>query len=277
MKFMLMRKADEDTERGVMPSEELLQAMADYNEQMLKAGVLVSGEGLHPSQEGCRVEFRNGEPVITDGPFAETKELLAGFTILEVNSKEEAIAWATRWPRADAGGNACLELRPFFGLEDFEPGAAIEKHRRMSEQLQKLPSEINVHLAFQGNCREAMDFYADVLGGQIEAMITHGETPVAEETPAEWHDKILHASLNLGGRRIMGADMSGDCYTKPQGVQVHLEYSDVKQAEQVFNQLAEGGNTFMPFEETFWAHRFGMVTDRFGTQWMISNEIDGCN
>ncbi|MDL0430415.1 VOC family protein [Marinobacter sp. TBZ242] len=108
-------------------------------------------------------------------------------------------------------------------------------------------------------------------------MITHGETPAAEETPAEWHDKIIHSSLNLGGRRIMGADMSGDCYTKPQGVQVHLEYSDVSQAERVFNRLAEGGNVFMPFAETFWAHRFGMVTDRFGTQWMISNEIEGCN
>lgn len=277
MKFMLMRKADKDTEQEVMPSEGLLQDMANYNEEMLDAGVFVSGEGLRPSRDGCRIEFRNGEPLVTDGPFAETKELLAGFTILEVASKEEAIAWATRWPKSDADGNVCLELRPFFALEDFEPSEALDQHRQMGERLQKMPAQINIHLAFPGNCREAMTYYAEVLDGRIEGMITHGETPVAEETPAEWHDKIVHASLNLGGRRIMGADMSGDCYTKPQGVQVHLEYSDVNQAEQVFNQLAEGGNIFMPFEETFWAHRFGMVTDRFGTQWMISNEIEGCN
>jgi len=276
MKFMLMRKADKDTEQGVMPSEELLQAMADYNEEMLKAGVLVSGEGLHPSKDGCRIEFRNGDPVITDGPFAETKELLAGFTVLEVASKEEAIDWATRWPRSDADGHARLELRPFFELEEFEPGAAIDKHRQMGEQLQRLPAQINIHLAFAGNCREAMAFYADILGGQIESMFTHGETPMADQTPEDWHDKIVHASLNLKGRRIMGADMAGDCYTRPQGVQVHLEYSDTEQAERVFNQLAEDGSIVMPFENTFWAHRFGMVTDRFGTQWMVSNEIVSC-
>ncbi|MCL7944153.1 YciI family protein [Marinobacter sp. ATCH36] len=276
MKFMLMRKADKDTEQGVMPSEDLLQAMADYNEEMLKAGVLVSGEGLHPSKDGCRIEFTNGEPVITDGPFAETKELLAGFTVLEVASKEEAIEWATRWPKSDADGHARLELRPFFGLEEFKPGAAIDKHRQMGEQLQRLPAQINIHLAFAGNCREAMAYYADVLGGQIETMITHGETPIADQTPKDWHDKIVHASLTLKGRRIMGADMAGDCYTRPQGVQVHLEYGDTKQAEQVFNQLTEGGSIVMPFEKTFWAHRFGMVTDRFGTQWMVSNEIDSC-
>lgn len=123
MKYMIMRKADADTERGVLPSQEILQAMADYNERMIQAGVFVNGNGLRPSSEGCRVEFHNGAPLVTTGPFDHTGELLAGYSILEVDSLEEAIAWAKQWPREDAGGNTTLELRRYFAMEDFNPGA----------------------------------------------------------------------------------------------------------------------------------------------------------
>jgi uncharacterized glyoxalase superfamily protein PhnB len=90
------------------------------------------------------------------------------------------------------------------------------------------------------------------------------------------HDKIVHSSLNLRGSRLMGADMAGDCYQPPQGAQIHLEYDDPEQAERVFNALSDGGSIIMPFAETFWAFRFGMTTDRFGVQWMISNQIEHC-
>ncbi len=123
MKYMMMRKADADTERGVLPSQEILQAMADYNERLMQAGVFVNGNGLRPSSEGCRVEFHNGAPLVTTGPFDHTGELLAGYSILEVDSLEEAIAWAKQWPREDAGGNTTLELRRYFAMEDFNPGA----------------------------------------------------------------------------------------------------------------------------------------------------------
>ena len=138
MKVMMMRKADKNTEQGVMPSDELLQAMGDYNEQLIKAGVWVSGDGLKPSSLGVRVEFKDGQAIVTDGPFAETKELLAGYTIIEVGSMEEAIAWAQKWPAMDADGNFTLELRPYYGMEDFEPGDGLDKHRKNDELLASL-------------------------------------------------------------------------------------------------------------------------------------------
>ncbi len=99
---------------------------------------------------------------------------------------------------------------------------------------------------------------------------------MAEDVPPDMHDRVIHASLNLRGRRLMGADMSADCYQPPQGAQVHLEYDDTEQAERVFRELSEGGTVIMPFEQTFWAHRFGMAADRFGVQWMISCGIEHC-
>lgn len=272
MKYMLMRKADTDTENGALPSQDILQAMADYNERMMQAGVFTNGQGLRPTSEGCRIEFRNGEPTVMHGPFEQTSELLAGYSVLEVDSLEDAIAWAKQWPPEDAGGNVTLELRRYFTLEDFEPSPALDQHR----SLDQLPREMNVHLAFAGNCREAMKFYAEVTAGKLEAMLTFGETPAAEDMPPEMHDRIIHASINLRGRRLMGADMASDCYQSPQGAQVHLDYDNPEQAERVFRELSKGGTEIMPFEQTFWAHRFGMVTDRFGVQWMISSELEHC-
>ena len=101
MKYMLMRKADADTENGVMPTDDLLQAMADYNERMTQAGVFTGGDGLWPTREGCRIQFRNGEPTVINGPFEQTSELLAGYSVLEVDSFEDAIAWAKESPHPD--------------------------------------------------------------------------------------------------------------------------------------------------------------------------------
>ena len=270
MRYMLMRKADAATEAGDPPDEGVLAAMADYNRRLAEAGVFVSGEGLRPSREGCRIERRNGEVLVTDGPFAETKELLAGFTVLETDSLESAIEWARQWPRED--GDVTLELRRYFSLEDFAPGPGLDKHRRLA----RLPSELNVHLCFSGNCREAMTFYAEVTGGRLESLVRFGETPAADEVPPAWHDGIIHASLNLRGRRLMGADMIGECYEAPQGARVALEYEEEAEAERVFRRLAEGGRVTMPFEPTFWAQRFGMLTDRFGVHWMIGYRTLRC-
>jgi len=117
VRFMIIRKADEYTEAGILPSQELMAAMTKYNEEMAKAGVLLQGEGLQASAKGARVKFARGEPTITDGPFTETKELIAGFTMIQVKSKEEAIEWVKRWPTED--GDAELEIRQLFDAEDF--------------------------------------------------------------------------------------------------------------------------------------------------------------
>lgn len=121
MRFMILRKADRKTEAGVMPGKELLSAMGQYMEEMVKAGVLLAGEGLQPSAKGARVKFSAGKPVVTDGPFAETKELIGGFCIIRVNSKKEAIEWVKRWPAIDGDGELELEIRQVFEAEDFGP------------------------------------------------------------------------------------------------------------------------------------------------------------
>src|ERR1700757_3320864 len=122
MRFMMIVKASEDSEAGKMPSEELLAAMAKYNEELMKAGVLVDLSGLQPSSKGARVRFSGGKRTLIDGPFAETKELIAGYWIIQVKSREEAIEWAMRVP-APHGENADgeIEIRQFFELEAFGP------------------------------------------------------------------------------------------------------------------------------------------------------------
>ena len=120
MRFMIIRKADKQTEAGVMPSQELLTAMMKYNEEMAKAGVLLQGEGLQASSKGARVKFSDGRPTVTDGPFTETKELIAGFTMIQVRSKAEAIEWVKRWPKED--GDPELEIRQLFEMDDLLTG-----------------------------------------------------------------------------------------------------------------------------------------------------------
>lgn len=272
MKFMLIRRADATTENGALPSQEILAAMADYNERMMQAGVLVSGSGLHPTSDGCLIQFNNGTSIILPGPLSPASERVAGYSVLEAPSLDVALGWAQQWPTLDADGNVTLELRRYFTLEEFEPGAGLDKHHSHA----RVPDAMNVHVAFPGTCREAMQFYADVLGGQIECLMTYAETPAAEHASPSLHDRIIHASLNLRGRRLMGADMAPEQYTPPQGVQVQLAYQEIEQASRTFARLAEGGEVIMPFESTFWSAGFGMVTDRFGVQWMINVSADSC-
>ena len=136
MRVMMIVKASKDSEAGVMPTEKMLAEMAKYNEELVKAGVMLDGTGLKPSSAGARIKYSGDKRTVIDGPFAETKELVAGFWIIQVKSKEEAIEWAKRVPFQDGE----VELRPFFELEDFAPGEAIEHHRRIGEELQKKKS-----------------------------------------------------------------------------------------------------------------------------------------
>ena len=132
MRFMIIRKADTQTEAGVMPSTELLGAKGAYMEAMQKAGIPLRGDGLKPSASGTRIKFSKGKPQITDGPFAETKEIIAGYAIIDVKSKAEALEWVKRWPALDADGEVALELRPYFEAEDF--GAEFTPEQRAAEE-----------------------------------------------------------------------------------------------------------------------------------------------
>ena len=137
MRFMMIVKASKDSEAGKMPSEELLAAMAKYNEELLKAGILVDLAGLQSSAKGARVRFTPGaEPTVIDGPFVETKELVAGYWIINVPSRQQAIAWAKRVPAPHGPDEQCeIEVRQFFELEDFQPSEAVEHHKEVGKKL----------------------------------------------------------------------------------------------------------------------------------------------
>ena len=136
MRFMVLVKASSDSEAGVMPSAEEFAAMGDFNEEMAKAGVLVDGAGLRASKHAWRIRYgANGKRTFVDGPFTETKELVAGYTIIDVKSREEAIAWTRRFPNPSIDrGEAEIEVRPFFELEDFGDSPAIDKAREIGLQ-----------------------------------------------------------------------------------------------------------------------------------------------
>ncbi|WP_166215769.1 YciI family protein [Pseudomonas atagonensis] len=119
MRFMILVKASADSEAGVMPSEELLTAMGNFNEELAKAGILVAADGLHPSSKGARVRFSGANRTVIDGPFIETKELVAGYWIWDVKSKEEAIEWVKRCPNPMPGTDSDIEIRQIFSAEDF--------------------------------------------------------------------------------------------------------------------------------------------------------------
>ena len=141
MRFMMLLKAGKNSESGAMPDDKLLNAMGKYNEEMVKAGVLLDGEGLHPSSKGARVRFSGGKPTVTDGPFTEAKELIAGFWMIQVKSKEEAIEWASRCPdpQVDDGGSFEIELRQVIEASEFpQDNEAVRKEVELRAQSEKL-------------------------------------------------------------------------------------------------------------------------------------------
>lgn len=132
MRFMIIVKATKDSEAGVMPGETLLAAMQKFHEELVKAGVLIDASGLQSSAKGWRVNYTGGERTVTDGPFAETKELIAGYTIIQVKSRQEALDWSKRFPNPAVDGRVGqIEVRQFFELEDFAPSEVIERFREM--------------------------------------------------------------------------------------------------------------------------------------------------
>ncbi len=139
MRVMVLVKATKNSETGVMPNEQLFAEMGKYNEELVKAGVMLAGEGLHPSSKGKRVVFSGGKKAVVDGPFAETKELVAGFWLWQVKSMEEALEWARRCPDPMPGEESILEIRPVFEAEDF--GEAFTPELRAQED--QLRAEID--------------------------------------------------------------------------------------------------------------------------------------
>jgi PhnB protein len=130
--------------------------------------------------------------------------------------------------------------------------------------------QVNPYLLFNGECEAAFKFYERCLGGKIDAMLPHEGTPAAEGVPANWRNKILHARMTVKGQVIMGSDAPPDHYQKPAGFSVTIGLTDTAEAERIYKALSEKATVHMPLQQTFWAARFAMFTDQFGTPWMIN-------
>lgn len=134
---------------------------------------------------------------------------------------------------------------------------------------------VNPYLLFNGRCQEAFTFYAECLGGKIEAMLPHAGTPAEGHVPPEWREKIMHARLSLGEDVIMGSDAPPGHFEQPKGFSVTIQLTDPAEADRIFRRLSDGATVTMPIQHTFWATRFGMLVDRFGTPWMVNCQPAG--
>jgi len=132
--------------------------------------------------------------------------------------------------------------------------------------------ELNPYLTFDGQCEAAFQFYERCLGGKIVTMMNHKDSPIADQVPADWGKRIMHARLTVGDSVLMGSDSPPEHYEEPKGFSVALQLKQPAEAERVFQALAEGGTVLMPIQQTFWATRFGMLVDRFAIPWMINCE-----
>ncbi len=130
--------------------------------------------------------------------------------------------------------------------------------------------QLKPYLTFNGQCQEAFRFYEKCLGAKISFMMTYADAPLAEQTPPGWRNKIIHSTLTVGDQVLQGVDPLPEHYQKPQGFSLSLNLDNPEEADRIFNALAVSGAVKMPLQETFWARRFGMVTDQFGTPWMIN-------
>src|SRR5262249_1545251 len=130
--------------------------------------------------------------------------------------------------------------------------------------------QVNPYLSFNGQCEAAFKFYEQLLGGQLGAIFRYAGSPLADQVPADWQDKVMHGNLTLGDQALMGADVAPDQYEEPKGISLSLQVKSAADAGRIFHELAEGGRVVMPLEKTFWAERFGMLVDRFGIPWLIN-------
>jgi PhnB protein len=281
MRFMAIVKANRDWEAGVMPSTESLAAMDKFNEELVKAGVMLASEGLYPSSRGVRIRFRDRQRTVIDGPFAQTEELIAGFWLLQVRSKEEAIEWLKRAP---FNGGEEVELRPVFEAEVLAAALSValpaEEERRPAQAANppatkianKDARPIQAYLFFEGRCEEALGYYRDALGAEIKVLMRCCDSPQpwpAGTLPTGSENKVMHAEFRIGGTTLLASDgfCSGDAGFH--GFSLSLPAADGTEAKRLFEALADGGAVSMPLRPTFFATSFGMVTDRFGIDWMV--------
>jgi uncharacterized glyoxalase superfamily protein PhnB len=281
MKVAVFVKATPSSEAGLMPSEfteTLFAEMGRYNEALVEAGIMKDGAGLHPSAKGVRVRFRGKERIVTDGPFPETKELVAGYWLWEVPSMEEAIAWVKRCPNPMPEESE-IEIRPFFEGEDLEPLMTPElqkQEEQLADTLAMGKAAVQPYLCYGGRCDEALDFYREALHAKVGPVLRWSdcpEPPPEGMLPPGYEQKVMHAEFTVGGAALMASDGCGSPdgqETAFRGFRLALTVPTESLADRTFDALAaDGGTVDMPLAKTFFSPRYGMVTDRFGIGWMV--------
>lgn len=273
MRFMIIVKATKYSEAGQMPEEALIDEMAAYHEELARAGILRDASGLQPSAKGWRIQYSGKERTFVDGPFTEAKELVAGYTLIEVNSKEEALTWTRRFPNpAGDGRKGEIEVRQLFELDDFAPGEAIERFRQLGvghnvRKAQAVPGGMHTvtpHLVC-ANASEAIAFYKKAFKAE-EVMRVPG--------PA---GKLAHAQIRIGDSTIMLVDefpeweSFGPKTLKGSPVTIHLYVEDVDSF--VARALEAGAKITMPLEEMFWGDRYCVLVDPFGHSWSVATHV----
>jgi PhnB protein len=276
MKVMVMVKASPGSEAGKMPTEALMTAMMNFNEELVKAGIMESGDGLKPSSEGLRVRFSGDKRVVTTGPFTETNELIAGYWIWNVKSMEEAVEWVKKCPNPMDDEDSDIEIRSFYDVEDFaeaDPtGKVREQEAALRDKITLQKMDVANYLFFSGRCDEALAFYKQHLSAEVKFLIRFNETP--EPMPEGvlqpgFENKVMHAEFSIGNTRIMASDGCNDV-EKFSGFRITLTLASEDDARRIFNALASnGGKVDMPLEKTFWSPLYGQVTDQFGVGWMV--------
>lgn len=280
MRYMIIVKATGDSEAGVMPEEALLAQMQKYHEDLMNSGALLDGSGLKPSARGWRIRYAGDERTVVDGPFAETKELIAGYTIIQAKSREAALELTRRFPNPAGEGKAAeIEVREFYELEDFAQGEAIERFRemdakRLAEDRSKGAKPVDPvphgmhgvtpHLICAG-AAEAIEFYKKAFDATEEARLPGPQ------------GKLMHAMIRIAGSPVMLVDefpewgALGPRALKGSPVTIHLFVADVDAF--VAKAVAAGAKITMPIADMFWGDRYGKIEDPFGHQWSVATHL----
>ena len=270
MRFMIIVKATRDSEAGVMPDEKLLASMATYHQELQKAGMLLDASGLQPSAKGWRVKYSGEKRTVIDGPFTETKELVAGYTLIQAKSQEEALAWTRRFPNPAIDNGQCeIEVRQLFELEDFEQGEAIERFREMgmAKKVSFLPAgmhPVTPHLVCDG-ASAAIEFYKQAFAAEEVARMPGPQ------------GKLMHAMIRIGGAAVMLVDefpemgASGPKSLNGSPVTVHLYVEDVDAF--VARATGAGAKITMPIADMFWGDRYCRLEDPFGHHWSVATHL----
>jgi uncharacterized glyoxalase superfamily protein PhnB len=274
MKVMVMVKATPSSEQGCMPSEEVLAEMGRFNEKLVEAGIMKSGDGLKPSSQAVRVRFSGDKRTVINGPFPETKELVAGYWIWEVKSMEEAVEWVKKCPNP-MPEDSDIDIRPHYEMADFaeaDPtGAVAKQEEELITRLAGQGAIAHPYLIFGGRCEEALEFYKRAIGAKVGLVMRFNDSPdpMPEGMLAPgFETKIMHCEFEVGNITIMASDGCGPDAPFA-GVNVALTVPTIEEVDRLFNALAEGGQVRMPLEPTFWSPRYGQLTDKFGLGWMV--------